>query len=111
MQQERTTFVHIGKHADSLVRASLTRRLNAELAKSSCKTASELRSAQGAMSARAARNARRTTLRRAGAVVLALSFLGVTVFGLSGCEFVYLPECDNDCTAGGGNDTYGKATP
>lgn len=44
----------------------------------------------------------------AAAVVVALC-LGVTV--VSGCEFVYLPECDNDCTAGGGDDSYGKGTP
>lgn len=33
--------------------------------------------------------------------------LGATC--LSGCEFVYLPECDTECTAGGGDDSYGKA--
>lgn len=34
-----------------------------------------------------------------------LLFLGVSV---GGCEFVYLPECDTECTAGGGNDSYGR---
>lgn len=45
---------------------------------------------------------------RAMALVGLLS-LGATC--LSGCEFVYLPECDTACTAGGGNDTYGRTTP
>lgn len=39
--------------------------------------------------------------------VLALLFLGAT----GACEFVYLPECDTDCQAGGGNDSYGGNTP
>lgn len=28
---------------------------------------------------------------------------------VSGCEFVYLPECDTDCTAAGGADAYGRS--
>lgn len=55
---------------------------------------------------RTARNVLRITL---GSAVLGLLFLGAAVF-LSGCEFVYLPECDTDCQAGGGDDSYGKAT-
>lgn len=51
-----------------------------------------------------ARNVLRITV---VAAVLVLSSLGVMI--LSGCEFVYLPECDTECTAGGGNDSYGKA--
>lgn len=36
-------------------------------------------------------------------------FLGaiLAVIAVSGCEFVYLPECDTQCQAGGGNDSYG----
>lgn len=33
-------------------------------------------------------------------------FLGVIL--LSGCEFIYLPECDTDCQAAGGADAYSK---
>lgn len=47
------------------------------------------------------------------AAVRALLCLGVIVLvgAVSGCDFVYLPECDSDCTAGGGNDSYGRANP
>lgn len=27
---------------------------------------------------------------------------------LTGCEFVYLPRCQYDCTAAGGSDAYGR---
>lgn len=38
-----------------------------------------------------------------------LLFLGVIVVAaLSGCEFVYLPECDYDCQAAGGSDSYSR---
>lgn len=36
-------------------------------------------------------------------VVFSLAFL------LSGCEFIYLPECARNCTAAGGNDSYAGA--
>lgn len=41
-------------------------------------------------------------------VVLVAAALGALFLG-AGCEFVYLPECDTQCTAGGGDDTYGRA--
>lgn len=41
-------------------------------------------------------------------VAAGLMFLGAV--GLSACEFVYLPECDTQCQAGGGNDSYGGKT-
>lgn len=44
---------------------------------------------------------------RKGTALVAVLFLGAVL--LSGCEFVYLPECDTDCQAGGGNDSYGGA--
>ena len=39
-------------------------------------------------------------------LVVASTMLLVTT--LSGCELVYLPECDTDCTAAGGSDAYGR---
>ncbi|QXP08678.1 MAG: hypothetical protein [Arizlama microvirus] len=56
------------------------------------------------------RNARNVLRTIAGAVVLGILFLGAALV-LSACEFVYLPECDYECQAGGGNDSYGKVTP
>lgn len=42
-----------------------------------------------------------------GRVALGLLFLGV-IAALSGCELIYLPECDYECQAAGGADAYSK---
>ncbi|QXP08671.1 MAG: hypothetical protein [Arizlama microvirus] len=69
------------------------------------RTRRDLIAAQNQLSAdqRAASNVLRTM---AAAVLVGGLCLGA-MFALSGCEFVYLPECDTDCQAGGGNDSYG----
>lgn len=39
---------------------------------------------------------------------LALLLFFVVLFAVTGCEFVYLPKCQYDCTAAGGSDAYGR---